>query len=274
MAGSGKTTAIRALEDLGFFCIDNLPVVLLDKVLELCERATIANVAVVIDAREASFLAHYTESMALIAKAGYAVETLFLTSDEETLVRRFKETRRRHPLQGEGTLQDGLQAERDALHVIEQTATEVIDTSGLTVHSLRRRVQEAFRESAQGPLTVRLESFGFKHGLSPDADFVFDVRFLPNPFFVPELKDLSGRDPPVASYVVNQEGTPELLELVTRLVTHVLPRVQFEGRAELKVAVGCTGGRHRSVAIVEWLASRLLSEPYRIVIQHRDLDKA
>ena len=273
LSGSGKTTAIRALEDVGFFCVDNLPVELLAKFLALCARALLSKVAVVIDVRELTFLTKYEERLARVLRSGYGVETLFLTCDEEALVRRYKETRRQHPLQGEGGLLDGIRAERAALEVVESSATHVLDTTGKNVHALRRAVQEMFRGDLAGPLHVRLQSFGFKHGLPDDADYVFDVRFLPNPYFVEELRDLTGRDAAVAAFVDGQEDTRELQDLLTQLLAFVLPRAQREGRSQITVSIGCTGGRHRSVALVEWLGKRMESEPYRVTTLHRDLDK-
>lgn len=274
LSGSGKSTAIRALEDIGFFCVDNLPVVLLGQVLALCQRAGIQRMAVVIDARERQFLEGYEAALWSVTDAGHEVETLFLHARHDVLVRRFKETRRRHPLQGDGTIADGIAEEAQALTAIQMKATENIDTSELNVHALRARVQEVFGAQFRR-LGVVIESFGFKHGPPAEADFMFDVRFLPNPFFVPGLRELTGVDVRVSDYVLGQPDTPGLLERLESLVTYVLPRIVEDGRSQITLAVGCTGGQHRSVAVTEWLGKKLEEfDTWDVRIRHRDVKDA
>lgn len=270
-SGSGKSTAIRALEDIGFYCIDNLPVVLLGNVVELCERAHISQVAVCIDVRELSFLADYQAALGRVEASGYSLERLFLTASDDLLIRRFKETRRRHPLQGDGTIEDGIRAERAALASIREQASHLLDTSTFTVHDLRKKVQAVFAGSAPAPMNVQVMSFGFKHGFPREADYVFDVRVLANPYFVEALRKKSGLDSEVAEYVMQQEATAGLLDRIGSLLDFVLPRLVQDGRSQVTIAIGCTGGQHRSVAVSEWLASRLSSGTWRITTLHRDV---
>jgi UPF0042 nucleotide-binding protein len=272
LSGSGKTTAIHALEDMDFYCVDNLPVVLMDQVLSLCERASVDKIAVVIDVREGAFLQEYEQSLTRIRQNGYVIETLFLTCHDEVLIRRFKETRRRHPLQEEGSVKNGIQREREALGGIRESATHIMDTSDHTVHTLRQLVQESFQEAPMGPFKVRLVSFGFKHGIPLEADFVFDVRFLPNPYFDDSLRPLTGLDPQVKDYLEAQADTEPLLDHLDNLLSFSIPRAEQEGKPQLTIAVGCTGGHHRSVMVVEALSQRLKNAP-GIRVQHRDVQR-
>ena len=273
MSGSGKTTAVRALEDIGFFCIDNLPVVLLDQVLSLCERGVIEDVAVVVDVREINFLGEFERTLANLSELGYPVQTLFLTAEDDTLINRFKEVRRKHPLQGDGNIADGIVAEREVLRTVRKAATHVVDTTGKNVHQLRRRIQELFRNEAAAAMQVRLESFGFKHGVPREADYVFDVRFLPNPYFVSGLREGRGTDGEVADFIEKHPDTPELLKHLEGLLSFCLPRAKRDGRAHITVAIGCTGGHHRSVALVERLSERLQSEEWELQVLHRDIER-
>jgi UPF0042 nucleotide-binding protein len=273
LSGSGKTTAIHALEDIGYYCVDNLPVVLFDQVLTLCERASVSNIAMGIDVREGTFLDDYENTLGRIRQAGYEVESVFLDCSDEMVIRRFKETRRRHPLQDDGTISDGIERERHALSDIRFAATHIIDTSELNVHELRRTIQDMFRTTSAGKLLVNFLSFGFKHGLPLEADYVFDVRFLENPYFVESLRPLSGMDEPIRAFLMEQEDTHKLLEHLEGFFTFILPRAEAEGKSQLTVAIGCTGGRHRSVAIVEWIVSRLDGECFDIKTQHRDVER-
>jgi UPF0042 nucleotide-binding protein len=273
LSGSGKSTAIRALEDIGFFCVDNLPVLLLEQFVSLSERANLHNIAVVIDVREGAFLPAYEQVLGRVIQAGHDVQSLFLTCKKETLIRRFKETRRQHPLQGNGTITSGIEAEEEVLRSVRHAATQLMDTSEHNVHELRRRVQDIYRTAETSGMNVLLQSFGFKHGLPTEADYVFDVRFLSNPYFVEGLRELDGRDDPVSSYVRGQPGTVELIELFARLTNFVLPRLEQDGRSQVVIAVGCTGGRHRSVALVAWLKERLSGLAWPIRVSHRDLER-
>lgn len=255
MSGSGKSTAIRALEDAGYFCIDNLPAPLLLKVTELGGEHE--KLAFGMDAREVKFLKEAPRSIEEARRAGHQVDVLFLDSSDEVLTRRYSETRRRHPLSTRsGGVADGLAKERSALNELREQAQHVIDTSALTVHELRRQVMARFG-SSDGALALTVMSFGFKYGVPSNADLVFDVRFLPNPYFVPELKPKSGKTPEVAGYVLERPETKEFLDRVADLLRFLLPRYQKEGKSYLTVAIGCTGGRHRSVAVASALVERL-----------------
>ncbi len=273
MSGSGKTEAVRALEDVGFFCVDNLPVPLLGRFVDLLNQAEEASrVALVIDVRGGEFLTGCEAAFEEIRGVGHDLEIIFFDASDEVLIRRFSETRRRHPLDG-GDLRSGLEEERRMLASLRGAASRVVDTSSLTVHELRRRLRQQF--SVQGAhLRVSLLSFGFKYGAPVEADIMLDVRFLPNPYFVEELRPLPGTDSRVLSYVT---GTPDFAELLRRLgelLRFVLPLYKREGKAYLTVAIGCTGGRHRSVATVETLRRELGQEFPYIAVRHRDMERA
>lgn len=273
MSGSGKSTAIRALEDAGFFCIDNLPVLLLPKLTELAGSGHIERMALVVDVREGIFLKEAPRVLDEVRRAGHRVEVLFLDSGDDSLIRRFSETRRRHPLAPTGTVADGIAAEREELRDLRELADQVIDSSALNVHDLKRMVQARFSpEPAAGP-SLSVMSFGYRHGVPPQADLVLDVRFLPNPYFVPELKGLTGKNPKVAAYVLEREETQLFLEKVVDLCRFLFPRYQKEGKAYLTVALGCTGGKHRSVAMAAELTRRLQAEIPRIQLWDRDIEK-
>lgn len=273
MSGSGKSTATRALEDIGFFCIDNLPVVLLPKMTELASAASdIRLLAIVIDAREGRFLFEAPKFIEEAKKAGNPIEVLFLDSSDDVLIRRFSETRRRHPLAPEGSVTEGIKLERERLSDLRKLADQIIDTSALTVHELKSLIQNRFSQSQQLGPAVSLLSFGYRYGIPAQADLVFDVRFLPNPYFVPELKPFTGRDPRVAQYVLEREETQAFLERLIDLCEFLLPHYKREGKAYLTVAIGCTGGKHRSVAISEQLAKRYShTDEFWAETRHRDL---
>jgi RNase adapter protein RapZ len=274
MSGSGKSTAIRALEDAGFFCIDNLPVLLVPRLTELAELGGASTrLALVIDAREGTMLAEAPRVLADLRREGHEVAVLFLDASDDNLQRRFSETRRRHPLAPEGSVAEGLRREREVLRDLRLMADQVIDTSGLTVHELKREVQARFGEEGQGVPNLTLLSFGYRYGVPPQADLMLDLRFLPNPYFVPELKGLSGLDRRVSDYVLQASGAEEFLSRVQSLCEFLFPRYQREGKAYVTVALGCTGGKHRSVALAEELVKRLGTTFPRIRAQHRDIDK-
>jgi RNase adapter protein RapZ len=276
VSGSGKTTALRALEDAGFYCVDNLPVVFLDKLLELSGHTAgeISRVALVVDAREPRFLADAPQAIEEVRRKGNDVQVLFFDASDESLVRRYSETRRRHPLAGEnGTVPDGIAAERRALADIEALADEVIDTTSLNVHELKRLVTRRFAAGEGARLGVTLVSFGFRFGIPPHADMVLDVRFLPNPFFIPELKPHPGTDPRVAGFVLGQPDAKAFLDRLGELLAFLLPRYRAEGKSYFTLAVGCTGGKHRSVALAAALAERLEAAGQVVRLWHRDVDK-
>lgn len=274
MSGAGKSTAIRALEDLGYFCIDNLPVMLLPKVTELAAAAgeEIHRLAIVIDAREGRFLGDAPRYIAEVRQTGHRLEVLFLEASDEALIRRFSETRRRHPLAGKGGVTDGIHRERALLNDLRHLADQLVDTSGLTVHELKALVQNSFSTDRTDGPNVSVMSFGFRYGIPSQADLVFDVRFLPNPYFVPELRPFTGVDERVASYVLDRDETQVFLGKLVDLCEHLLPLYQRERKAYLTIAVGCTGGKHRSVAIAHELARRL-SQKHSVHVMDRDAEK-
>jgi UPF0042 nucleotide-binding protein len=296
LSGSGKTTAIKALEDIGFYCVDNLPILLLPKFLELCEQSSgkIPKVAVVEDIRGTvsyptweesevaqggkDFLEDSRRVIQNLRKEGYTIEILFLESSDPILMRRFSETRRQHPLAVRGSIGEGIRLEREWLQGIRDMANQVIDTSHFNVHQLKERIQRYAQEgSNSGQMTVTLLSFGYSFGVPFEADLLLDVRFLPNPYFVEELKRLKGEDPKVTKYVLQWEETKEFLLHVLEFIRFLLPLYIREGKSHLTIAVGCTGGRHRSIIIVNRLAEMLGAEwgerGVFLSVQHRDAEK-
>lgn len=274
MSGAGKSTTTRALEDLGFFCIDNLPVVLLPKMTELAAAAgeEIRRLAIVIDAREGRFLSEAPHYIAEVRQGGHPIEVLFLEASDDALIRRFSETRRRHPLAGKGGVAEGIHRERALLDDLRHLADQLIDTSGLTVHELKALIQNRFSTAqASGP-SVSVMSFGFRYGIPSQADLVFDVRFLPNPYFVPELRPFTGVDPRVAGYVLERDEAQLFLRKIVELCAFLLPLYQRERKAYLTIAIGCTGGKHRSVAIAHELTRRL-SASHSVHVLDRDAEK-
>jgi UPF0042 nucleotide-binding protein len=276
LSGAGKSYAIKCLEDLGYFCVDNLPTTLIPTFAELCAHSdrAIRKIALGIDVREGEYLAHILETLQELRANGHVADVLFLEASEETLVRRYHESRRRHPLAGEGSVVDGIRAERKALAHLREAADRILDTSGLTVHQLKEQLVESYgAPGKRDALTVSLISFGYKHGIPYDADLVFDVRFLPNPHFVDALRPLNGRDAPVKDFVLAGDESRQLLARLEDLVRFLLPLYQREGKAYLTIAIGCTGGRHRSVTLVEALRSVLQGLGFEPLVRHRDLDR-
>lgn len=275
ISGSGKSTALKTLEDLGFFCVDNLPILLLPKFIELCTSSThaIARVGLVMDVREKTFLREYQPTMQTLKDAGFRVERIFLDCSDDTIVKRFSETRRQHPL-GEGTsVLEGLSREREMLGTIKSSADRVLDTSNLNVHQLRKSLEDIFTGFARRSMTVNFLSFGYKHGIPIDVDLVMDVRFLPNPYFVEALKELSGRDTRVSDYVMQWPETQEFIQRFTGLISMLIPLYEREGKAYLTIAIGCTGGRHRSVALAESLTDFYRKTRTDVSVMHRDIDR-
>jgi RNase adapter protein RapZ len=269
VSGAGKSTALKALEDAGYYCVDNLPLPLLATFVELLSQTGEADqAALVVDAREGDFLIGYHEAFEGLRGQGHDVEVLFLDASDDILVRRFSETRRRHPLSGDD-LREGIGREREILRGLREEANGIVDTGNLNVHQLKGVIQERYRRSAD-VLAVTLLSFGFKHGLPAEADIVLDVRFLPNPYFVESLSAATGEEPSVAAFVLDNNDAREFLERTLALLNFVLPRAEREGKAYLTVAVGCTGGRHRSVAVVQELAKGL-PKRHPLTVRHRDL---
>jgi RNase adapter protein RapZ len=275
-SGSGKTTALRALEDAGFYCVDNLPIVLLEKLLDLSAHTAgeVSRIAAVVDARDVRFLPEAPRIIGELRERGVPLTVLFLDSTDESLVRRYSETRRRHPLAGEGgTVLDGIAAERAALAGLRAVADEVVDSSTLNVHDLKRLVGRRFVSGEGGRLGVTVVSFGFRYGIPTHADLVLDVRFLPNPYFVPELRPFNGTDPRVRDYVLGQPDAQAFVDRLLDLGGFLLPRYRAEGKSYLTLAIGCTGGKHRSVAIAGELARRLEAAGQPARLWHRDVEK-
>lgn len=274
LSGSGKSTALGVLEDLGYYCIDNLPPVLLPNFVDLWERTREEpnRVAFGIDVREGRFLGEAPRVLDELRATGLTLEVYYLEAADDVLVRRFSETRRRHPAdRGEG-LSAAIRSERVALEGLRERANHILDTSAFTVHELRARLTaDLAADSAQRRLQVTLLSFGFKYGIPSNADLIFDCRFLPNPFFVDKLRPLDGRDPGVAHYVLRDGDAQRFLDHVVALLRFTIPRYEREGKTYLTVAVGCTGGRHRSVVIAEDVARVLGDEGASVRVEHRDL---
>ena len=276
LSGAGKSTAIRVLEDLGFFCIDNLPAVLIPRFLELAQGVGqgIHRVGLGIDLRERTFFAELVKTIEEVRAHGHRVEVLFLDASDEILQRRFNETRRPHPLAAGGSVTDGIRRERDELRQLREGADRILDTSAWNVHELRAELGRAYTESSSPRgLSVFLVSFGYKFGLPADADMVLDVRCLPNPFFVDELRPLSGLDPPVVRYLLDAREAVDFLQHARSLLAFLLPLYEREGKSYFTLAVGCTGGRHRSVMIAERMATDLREQGIRVQTRHRDVDR-
>jgi UPF0042 nucleotide-binding protein len=275
VSGGGRSTVARALENVGYYVVDNLPQALLLDMAELVHAAGGATrkAAMVLDVRSRAFSTDLPGAVKALRERGFNPRVVFVDADDEVLIRRFENVRRPHPLQGDGRLADGIAAERELLREARDQADVLIDTSHLNVNQLRARVEEMFAGEDARRLRVTVLSFGFKYGLPPDADFVLDARFLPNPYWVPELREHSGRDAAVSRYVLGQHGARTFVETYARLINATAPGFEREGKRYLTVAVGCTGGKHRSVAIAEELARRLRDVRLSASAQHRDLGR-
>jgi UPF0042 nucleotide-binding protein len=274
MSGSGKASVLKAFEDLGYYCVDNLPVGLIPRFAELVGQSSeIERTALVVDVREGSQL---DELPAIVKSVKRMLPTrmIFLEADESVLVRRYSETRRPHPLGTNAPVKSSLAAERRHLRAIRAMADLVIDTSKFNVHELRSYITERFRKQESGKdILVSCVSFGFRHGVPEDADLMFDVRFLPNPHFVPEFRPLTGRDPKVAKYIRSFPQTKEFIARISELLVYLLPHYIREGKSYLTISFGCTGGQHRSVMIAEDVSQRLRMAGYRVKVVHRDSPK-
>ena len=276
LSGSGKNAAIRVLEDNSFFCIDNLPVLLIPRFIDLCQgyREGIERVAFGIDLRGAQFIEGWQSVLAETRRSGHHVEVIFLDASDELLLRRFNETRRPHPLQGNGSVQEGIARERAALTGMRDSADRVIDTTHLNVHDLKNVVEDScVRALGRRQMSVFFMSFGYKYGIPAEADMVMDVRFLPNPFFVSGLEAKSGLAPEVRDFVLSRTETHAFVERMNALLDFTLPNYEREGKSNLTVAFGCTGGKHRSVVLAAEFARRLEAKPWRIQLRHRDIDR-
>ncbi|QTJ44152.1 RNase adapter RapZ [Dolosigranulum pigrum] len=276
MSGAGKTVAIQSFEDMGYYCIDNMPPELLPTFWELTQQSgRFSKVALVMDLRMKDFFKQVEGAVSQVEETPYIVKkVLFLDAKEEELVSRYKESRRSHPLAQDGRVIKGIQQEKELLANIKRKAQLVIDTTDLTPRQLREKLLKAFSDSETGDLfRIELVSFGFKHGLPIDADIAMDVRFLPNPYYIPELREKTGVDQEVYDYVMQQSETEEFFNRFMALLAVNLPGYKREGKSNVNIAIGCTGGHHRSVALVERAAQQLRSDGYNVNISHRDKDK-
>ncbi|KAF1086135.1 glmZ(sRNA)-inactivating NTPase [Sporotomaculum syntrophicum] len=276
LSGAGKTQALRHLEDMGYFCVDNLPPTLIPKFAELCAQTNrgISNMALVVDIRGGEFFQALSEVLEQLKQYGIKYEILYLEASDDVLVRRYKESRRRHPLDTHGEVLPNIHEERMLLAEIRGQADKIIDTSNLKSQELKDKLIDLFSsETASSQLLISVISFGFKYGIPLDSDLVIDVRFLPNPFYDPAMRPLSGNEPVVRDFVFNSPVTIEFMEKFTDLVEFLIPRYIDEGKTTLMIAIGCTGGMHRSVALANRLGEILQNKEYRVAVIHRDINR-
>lgn len=274
LSGAGKSVAIKSFEDIGFYCVDNLPSALIPTFTDLIVQSKIERVALGIDVRERDFFEGLLDVLDGLQQHGHQVEILFLEARDEVLLRRYSETRRKHPLAPDGSVPDGIHRERQWLVEFRQRATCILDTSDFNVHELRAIIQSTYStQDASGRMQILVLSFGFKFGIPHNADLMFDARFLPNPHFEPELRPYTGRDQRVAHYVLDNEIGTKFLTHLQEFLTMLVPLYVSEGKSYLTISIGCTGGRHRSVAIAEKLGNHLRQLGYRVACHHRDLGK-
>lgn len=274
MSGAGKTQVVRAMEDLGYFCVDNLPPALIPKFAELCEQAggRVGKVALVVDIRGREFFDTLLQMLESMESRGDMYEMLFLEAADETLIRRYKESRRRHPMAPHGRISEGIARERERLEQVRGRATHIIDTSDLSNAKLKEKIAALFGGDSEAErMTITVVSFGFKYGVPLDADMVFDVRFLPNPFYVESLRRKSGIVPEVSDYIWKWPITQQFMEKLGGLVDFLVPNYIREGKSQLVIAIGCTGGLHRSVFVANKIYESLKSKGYKVTIEHRDV---
>lgn len=276
LSGAGKSNAMKVFEDLGFFCVDNLPPALVPKFAELClsSDGRIHRAALAIDVRGGEFFDDLFASLSQLEEMGVDYRILFLDAADDVLVRRFEETRRKHPLAQAGGVLDGIRAERQRLEAVKERSHKIIDTSTLSVHDLRQEILESFvRGAREETLSVGIVSFGYKFGIPLDADLMFDCRFLPNPHYVETLRPLPGDSPQVRKFVLGQPATQEFMRRLTEMLDYLLPQYLEEGKSHLTLAIGCTGGKHRSVVLADELSSYLDAKGYAVNVRHRDIGK-
>ena len=277
LSGAGRTRALRCLEDMNFYCVDNLPPVLVSKFAEMCSQSQgkLDHVAVVVDVRSGSMFRELRGELDGMRSAGLPFELLFLDATDEILIARYKETRRAHPRSPGGRVIDGITREREILQDIQSLATHVIDTSKMLPQHLKKRMRDLFSDTATGqPMSIDIVSFGFKYGIPLDSDLVFDVRFLPNPFYEPDLKPLTGLDAPVRDFIMSYPQSRLFCDKLTDMIRFLVPQYVEEGKSNLVISVGCTGGKHRSVAVAQFLFGAMQTEGINCQILHRDKDKA
>ena len=276
MSGAGKTQVVRAMEDLGYFCVDNLPPMLIPKFAELCAQSAgrVNKIGLVVDIRGREFFDTLVQNLEELEKQGYRYEMLFLEASDETLIRRYKETRRRHPMAPHGRISEGITRERERVDQVRGRATQIIDTSELSTADLRKKIMTLFTsEDEYQRMNITVVSFGFKFGIPLDADMVFDVRFLPNPFYVESLRRKSGEVAEVGDYIWKWPITQQFMEKVTEFVEFLVPNYIKEGKSQLIIAIGCTGGMHRSVFVASKIYEGLRAKGYKVNLDHRDIKK-
>lgn len=276
LSGAGKTQAVRSLEDLGYFCVDNLPPSLIPKFAELCgqSKGKVDKVALVIDIRGGQFFDDLFAALNDLDSIGIKYEILFLEASDEILINRFKETRRRHPLNPDGGIIQGIHMERERLQELRGRANKIIDTSDLKPSQLKKEIQNLWGNYGKNQiLSVTIMSFGYKYGIPLDTDLLIDVRFLPNPYYVPELKELTGCDKEVQEYILKSPQSKIFLQKYHDLLKFLMPNYISEGKTHLVIAIGCTGGKHRSVALANFLAQLLQKDEYKVMVKHRDIDR-
>ncbi|MBP2649560.1 MAG: glmZ(sRNA)-inactivating NTPase [Firmicutes bacterium] len=274
MSGAGKTQVVRVMEDLGYFCVDNLPPMLIPKIAELCAQSDgkVSRIALVVDIRGGEFFDTLINVLEDLESQGICYEILFLEASDQTLIRRYKETRRRHPMAPTGRVSEGITRERERLEHIRGRASHIIDTSDLPASQLKDKIVALFaNERELDRMTITVVSFGFKYGIPLDADMVYDVRFLPNPFYVESLKRKSGQTPEVGEYIVKWPITKQFLEKLGGLIDFLVPNYIKEGKSQLIIAIGCTGGLHRSVFVAERVAEGLREQGFKVAVEHRDI---
>jgi len=277
LSGSGKSTALRALEDIGFFCVDNLPVILLPKFLDITVLSSpeIKQVAMVMDLREKSFLDKYRRIFARLKEKGFRIEILFLECSDDALLHRFSETRRIHPLSAKGSVIKGIGLEREKLDSLKQMAGKIIDTTSANVHQLKDIVQRHYLPSSEHKkMVVNVTSFGYRYGLPADADIIFDVRFLPNPYYIEDLKNYDGHNKEIEKFVLENNESKEFLKKILDLMNFLIPLYEKEGKAMLNIALGCTGGKHRSVVMANQLSAHFSTMKYIVNTSQRDINKS
>jgi UPF0042 nucleotide-binding protein len=276
MSGAGKSTVLRILEDIGFFCVDNLPPILIKKFAEICfsPDSGINKVALGIDIRGGNLFAELFKEIGEINQSGYNVDLIFLDANDDILIKRYKETRRKHPLVVNGRIQDGIKLEREMLVEAKERAKYIIDTSNLLTRELKEEIIKIFTEGRKYEnLIITILSFGFKYGIPSDSDLVFDVRFIPNPFYISELKHKTGNDQVIKDYVMGWDVTQKFLEKLEDMISFLLPNYIKEGKNQLVISIGCTGGKHRSVTMANALCESLKGNEYSVNIHHRDIEK-
>lgn len=276
LSGAGKSQSIKFLEDLGYFCVDNLPPALISKFAEMCSdsKGDIDKAAIVIDIRVGKFFDQLTGSLEGLKAAGHTYEILFLEASDETLIKRFKSSRRMHPLSASGRIIRGIKAERRKLQDLKSKATNIIDTTNMSPSELKEEMVHLFVEGGKSEgLIINILSFGFKYGIPLDSDMVFDVRFLPNPYYIETLKKYSGAHEGVRNYVMQWPAAVEFMNKLTDMIEFLIPHFIKEGKSQLVISIGCTGGRHRSVTMVNMLSQKLKENNHRVIVEHRDIEE-